>query len=199
MIIGLPLYMVGCDNKVGGYCNGFNKHTALVIDNECNLASGHHTHGKTADDDEIGYNCNVHVQYTEDGKNKTCLVYRSDYDNCVPLVETWKQVKKCNKLNKKDYPLSSLHTIYINKVDGRCETQHLVQKYARIGCVFLVFAGGFIVIEILHYMIPCIMNDLCSSMFPQPVSTRSFNERPFEILKNNKYKVTSNNETTVNV
>ncbi len=141
IIIGLPIYMVGCDDKIGGYCNGFVKHTAMVIDNSCDLTSGYVSHGRSgSDDDGIGFNCNVHIQYIENGFNQTCPIYRSDSDNCVPLVTTWHQVNTCNKLNKKDYPLGKLFTIYVNKVDGRCETHHLVQKYAIIGFVFLIIA-----------------------------------------------------------
>ncbi len=149
IIIGLPIYMVGCDDKIGGYCNGFAKYTAKVIDNECNLTSGHSSHGKSSDDDAIGFNCNVHIQYIENGFNQTCPIYRSDSDNCSPLVFTWSQVHQCNKLNKKDYPLGKLFTIYVNKVDGRCETHHLVQKYAIIGFVFLIIAIVLIFITLV--------------------------------------------------
>ncbi len=150
IIIGLPIYMVGCDDKIGGYCNGFVKHTAMVIDNSCDLTSGYVSHGRSgSDDDGIGFNCNVHIQYIENGFNQTCPIYRSDSDNCVPLVTTWRQVNTCNKLNKKDYPLGKLFTIYVNKVDGRCETHHLVQKYAIIGFVFLIIAIVLIFITLV--------------------------------------------------
>ncbi len=150
IIIGLPIYMVGCDDKIGGYCYGFVKHTAMVIDNSCDLTSGYVSHGRSgSDDDGIGFNCNVHIQYIENGFNQTCPIYRSDSDNCVPLVTTWHQVNTCNKLNKKDYPLGKLFTIYVNKVDGRCETHHLVQKYAIIGFVFLIIAIVLIFITLV--------------------------------------------------
>ncbi len=148
IIIGLPLYMVGCDDKIGGYCNGFVKHKAQVINNKCYLTTGHNTHGKLNDDDAIGFNCNVYIQYTKHGRNITCPVYRSDSDNCNPLVITRSQVNTCNKLNNKDYPLGKIFNIYVNKVDGRCETHHYVQKYAIVGFVFLVIAGLIIVCEL---------------------------------------------------
>ncbi len=154
--------MVGCDDKIGGYCNGFVKHTAMVIDNSCDLTSGYVSHGRSgSDDDGIGFNCNVHIQYIENGFNQTCPIYRSDSDNCVPLVTTWHQVNTCNKLNKKDYPLGKLFTIYVNKVDGRCETHHLVQKYAIIGFVFLIIAVMFILLTIMS----CIQKDIESNSY----------------------------------
>lgn len=150
IIIGLPLYMVGCDDKIGGYCNGFIKQSVTVINNQCYLTSGYVHHGKTSDDDGIGFNCNVHVQYTEHDKNVTCPVYRSDDDHCTPLVITWKQVDTCNKLNNKDYPLGKIFNIYINKVDGRCETHHYVQKYAVVGFVFLMISSFLILCKIIN-------------------------------------------------
>ncbi len=143
------MYMVGCDDTIGGYCNGFAKHTAQVIDNQCYLTSGFVSHGKAgSDDDGVGFNCNVHVQYIANGRNITCPVYRSDSDGCSPLVDTWTQVKKCTKLNNQDYPLGKKFTIYVNKIDRRCETHHYVQKYAIVGFVFLLM-GGLLIIGIL--------------------------------------------------
>lgn len=129
IIIGLPIYMIGCDNKIGGYCNGYVKYTAQVIDNTCDLTSGYKSsgNGKTAIYDTIGYNCNVHVQYIENGNNITCPIYRSDSDYCS-FVTDWSQYRKCNKLNIKDYPVGSSHIINVNRVDGRCETNHIVQN-----------------------------------------------------------------------
>lgn len=149
IIIGLPLYMVGCHDKIGGYCNGFNIHLAKVIKNDCKLTHGHLNHGKTSDDDAIGYNCNVRVEYIKNNNNMTCSIYRSDADDCSYLVIGQSQVKKCQKLNKKDYPINTIHPIYINKVDGRCETHHYVQRYAIIGLVFLILAGVFIILKLL--------------------------------------------------
>jgi hypothetical protein len=151
IIIGLPMYMVGCDYKIGGYCNGFDKHTAQVIDNQCHLTSGYISHGNSGSDD-VGFNCNVHVQYIKDGKNVTCPVYRSDSDGCSPLVDTWTQVRKCTKLNNKDYPLGKIFNIYVNRVDKRCETHHYVQMYAIVGFVFLVLGGLFFSCALVIYI-----------------------------------------------
>jgi hypothetical protein len=145
--------MVGCDDKIGGYCNGFHKYTAKVINNDCHLTSGYVHHGRSSDDDGVGFNCNVHIKYiNKDGYNITCPIYRSDSDDCSPLVTTWKQKKRCTKLNNKDYPLGKEFTIYVNNVDGRCETHHLIQKYAIIGFVFLVTSGLLIIISIFIYI-----------------------------------------------
>ncbi len=192
IIIGLPIYMVGCDDKIGGYCNGFVKHTAIVIDNTCDLTSGHRSHGKSSDDDAIGFNCNVHIQYIANGKNKTCPIYRSDSDNCSPLVFTWSQVHQCNKLNKKDYPLGKEFTIYVNKVDGRCETHHYVQKYAIIGFVFLIIAGVFIVIPLFIIVKDIILNPLLARKYEPTNSielqdfTHNVKKRPAIIIDINE-------------
>lgn len=152
-VIGLPIYMVGCSELYGGYCYGFNKVEAKVVSNSCYMTSGYDCYKKSCHDDTIGFNCKVHVQYMMNEKNKICYVYRSDWDDCQPLVTTLSLQRKCDKLNYKNYPINSTHPIYINKVNGYCETHHYVEKYSKIGFYFLIISAFFLLPSIIFYIL----------------------------------------------
>lgn len=133
-IIGLPIYLVGCDSVLGGYCNRYERTNMNVVGNQCYLTE--RSQFRTAVN--IGFNCQVYMQ-TFDNATK-CALIRSDDDYCK-FVTNWDQLDKCNTLNLSNYPIGSIHPIMINKVDGRCQSPHYTRQYALVGLSILIIAG----------------------------------------------------------
>ena len=148
LIIGLPTYFSGCSSKGYGYCQGFIKKNARVVDNNCKLTNLHDDYA------DVGFNCRVHFQYLKDDHNVTCHLYRSDSDFCEGVVN-WKQVNKCNKLNIHDYPVNTYHQIFINKINGRCQSPHINGKITTVGLVFLILSCICLIIAFVGIIINC--------------------------------------------
>ena len=144
LIIGVPTYMFGCDETLGGYCAGFTRRSSTVIYNTCSDA-------KQSDDETptkhgIQYNhhsngdCNVYVQYYINNVSSTCTLKRSDHDRCASDSDDVDPYK-CRHLNNRDYPINSTVPLWISKYDGTCESHHYVSRIAIIGFSFLVMSG----------------------------------------------------------
>lgn len=149
IIVGFPTWMCGCDKTLGGPCIKYNQYSALIISNTCYETHGNGVNGH-ADDDTIGNNCNVHVEYVHKGVTKVCPIYRSDNDHCRGLVTSMKQTEQCNELNQQDYHLDDYTSIYVGKYNDICYSSHYVSMIAKIGFSFLVIGLVFTICSILY-------------------------------------------------
>lgn len=164
-IIGLPIWMCGCDEKFGGPCIRYTTHQAKIISNTCYLT--HKNIGHSYGDDTIGNNCNVYVEYNNKEIATTCKIYRSDDDNCNGLVTSTSQTNKCNKLNHRDYKIGNYTNIYVDKYE-RCYSNHYVKRLSLIGFIFLIFSTFLLTIGILVFTIKKIKdvyNNICNKEY----------------------------------
>lgn len=167
LVIGLTLYLSGCDDNIGGYCNGFNIVNAKIIRNTCITKHGriHHSHSRSAGDDDDGdyQNCDVIVQYIENNVNITCSVYRSDMDFCGQVIDS-QQLRRCTRINEAGYEEGTYRKIYIK--DGVCESHHYVGRIAIIGFCFLM-------IFVFFFLLCC-----CCIVYKNYENYKNYYERP---------------------
>jgi len=145
-VMGFPIWMCGCNTKFSP-CIRYNKHKATVVSNQCFITYN--------DDDRIGGNCNVYVKYKNKEIETECHIYRNDFDDCDDLITSNKQLKKCNNLNLRDYPLNKTVNIYVDKNFDTCYSSHYVAYLGNIGFSFLIVSCIF---NILGCLCCCINN-----------------------------------------
>lgn len=142
VIIGLPIFLSGCNDE-HSVCIDYNIKDAIVYNNKCTKYNGEN-------DDDIAYNCNVKLMYSIKGVNQTCTLHRSDSDYCNPPVSHWSDLKRCENLNKMDYPMYSHHDMYIK--NHKCYSHHYVHNLYVIGLSFLLIGMFFLVLVVIIWL-----------------------------------------------
>lgn len=132
LIIGIPTYFMGCHPVIGGYCGGYIIQNVKIIKNNC-----HYNHQE----------CLKGI-YTTHDNNYTCDIVNNVY--CTSK-------NQCLIKYRKQYPLDSYTTMYINKLghaktDDLCRTPHYVQSLSIVGLVFLIFALILIIFELFYIL-----------------------------------------------
>jgi hypothetical protein len=155
-IIGLPTYLMGCDNIIKGGCSvSYNIANAKVVES-C------HLHTVTIDDDTYGNP--VHSDFSPtyvtfgdcrvklDADGLICNLYRSDFDKCSDDITSENQYRKCDVLNNHSYPLGSIHTVYFSKNNSKCYSHFYVKRLSRVGFAFLIFSFVLQIIILVSYV-----------------------------------------------
>ena len=116
LIIGLPTYLHGCNNSIGGYCNRYSEKEISISD------VGTYIYGT--------------VNFENGTERKSCeLLTGKAYPN------TYKR----REANKRNYPVGKKIDGYYDKVNGQCRTKNYASDLAIVGFVFLLYPVLFTV------------------------------------------------------
>jgi len=163
-IIGLPTYLMGCDNIIKGGCSvSYNIAKAKVIES-C------HLYTVTIDDDNSYGSENFHSDFGSsitygdcrvklEADGLICNLYRSDEDDCSNYITSRHQYKMCDRLNNHSYPLGSIHTVYFSKNNEKCYSHFYVKRLSRVGFTFLIFSFVLLTIILITFLGDIIIDD----------------------------------------
>lgn len=157
-IIGFPIYMSGCNKKIGGGCSTTYDIVPAKVIGGC-----HQIHTITYRNDEYNDNglepipipytygdCRVKMSYKN---NKKCYLFRSDDDHCNNYITDIYDYNNCNRLNNHSYPIGSEHTIYVNKQNDICYSHHYVSVLSKIGLSFIIISFVCLLCSIISFPI----------------------------------------------
>lgn len=172
-IIGLPIYMLGCSDNVGGGCSNTYHIVKAKVIKSCHIykkiiyndddlsptpiqsVTIYHNNSKlrqTTEIEQIGYtygDCRIKMSYDND---KECYLLKSDTDGCTNYIATATIYDVCYKENNNSYPIGSVHTIYVSKDTNICKSYQYVLTFAKIGFTFMCFSFICLIKSIYDYI-----------------------------------------------
>lgn len=180
-VIGFPIWMCGC-GKFGSPCVRYNSVDAVVTKNDCIITHGYDGFHGSDNDDTVGYNCNVNVEYTRKFVKHSCVIFRSDNDYCGWLVTSNHQKNKCINLNLEDYQLNKIVNIYVDTYSDKCFSSHYVHRLSTIGFIFFVISGLFFCCNVIYSLLKKYKIDNKQTLYTK-VSENEINDTLLKVEK----------------
>lgn len=134
LLVALPLYLMGCDSRIGGYCANYTSQNVIITDNDCA--------GSQGGGDLF---CLVGTWNTSGGIALECYIQTHVGCDSTP--------NRCRVKYLEKYPVGSELQVYVGKSDDTCRTTQFTSNLAIAGFICLLLMGVCLVGGVVWMMV----------------------------------------------